>query len=63
MDIIEYLDEEADAKVTFEEEGELGDSVLKFTQSDGPEIRVYPYGIEKLKKVLDFIENNNLIKG
>ena len=30
MDIIEYLDEDCDAKVTFKEIGELGVSVLMF---------------------------------
>ena len=62
MDITEYLDQDCDAKVVFEEEGELGSSVLKFSLSDDTEIRVYPFGIKKLKSLLDLIDFNNLIK-
>ena len=65
MDITEYLDQECDTKVVFEEEGELGSSVLKFSLGDGTvqiEIRVYPFGIKKLKSLLDLIDFNNLIK-
>jgi len=63
MDIKEYLDEEADARATFEEVGELGSSVLKISLIDGVnEVRIYPYGIKKLKELLDFIDKNNLVK-
>lgn len=34
MDITEYLDEDCNAKVTFEEMGELGVSVLTFSLKD-----------------------------
>ena len=62
MDIIEYLDEECDAKITFEEMGELGASVLTFSLEDvETKIRIYPEGIEKLRRLLEFLDENNLI--
>ena len=62
MDITEYLDEDCDAKVTFEEMGELGVSVLTFSLEDiKTEIRIYPDGIKKLQNLLNFIEGSGLI--
>lgn len=61
MDISEWLDEDCDAKATFEENGELGGSVLIFSLSDDTKIRVYPNGIKILTKLLRFIEDNKLI--
>ena len=62
MEISEYLDDDADVKVTFSQLGELGVSILKFTLSDSDtEIRVYPEGIHRLLKILQFIETNNLV--
>ena len=63
MDISEWLDEDCDAKVTFEQVGELGGSVMMFSIEDDMKtnIRVYPDGIRKLKMFLDFIEKNQLI--
>lgn len=62
MDISEWLDEDCDAKVTFEQVGELGGSVMMFSIEDmETKIMVYPDGIRKLKIFLDFIEKNQLI--
>ena len=62
MDIIEYLDEDCDAKVTFEEMGELSVSVLTFSLGGVEQtIRVYPDGIKKLQNLLNFIEGSGLI--
>lgn len=62
MEIIEHLDEEYDAKVTFEEMGELGISVLTFSLEDiETEIRIYPKGIKKLQNLLNFIDGSGLI--
>jgi len=63
MNIIEYLDEDCDAKVTFEEMGELDVSVLTFSLEDvETEIRIYPEGIKKLRIMLNFIEQNMVMK-
>ena len=62
MDIIEYLDEDCDAKVTFEEIGETGESVLIFSLEDVDQtIRVYPDGMRKLLKVLNFVFEHGLV--
>ena len=62
MNITEYLDEDCDAKVTFEEMGETGESVLTFSLHNVDQtIRVYPEGIKKLLKVLNFVYDNNLV--
>lgn len=62
MDISEWLDQECDSKVTFEDVGELGCSVLTFSLEDvETKIRIYPDGILKLKRLLDFIVNHELI--
>ena len=62
MDISEWLDNEYDAKATFQENGELGlGSVLVISLSDDTEIRIYPKGIKKLHDLLDFVNANELI--
>ena len=62
MDITEYLDEDCDAKVTFEEIGELGVSVLTFSLQDIDQtIRVYPDRMRKLLKVLNFVFEHGLV--
>lgn len=62
MNITEYLDEDCDAKVTFEEMGETGESVLSFSLQDIDQtIRVYPDGMRKLLKVLNFIFDQGLV--
>ena len=61
MDITEYLDEDCDAKVKFEKMGELGVSVLTFSLQDIDQtIRVYPDGMRKLLKVLNFVFEHGL---
>ena len=62
MDIIESLDDEGDAKVTFQEIGEMDVSVLEFSLNDNTKIRVYPDGIEKLRRLLKFIDQNGLLR-
>ena len=62
MDIIEYLDEDCDAKVTFEEMGETGESVLTLSLQDIDQtIIVYPDGMRKLLKVLNFVFEHGLV--
>lgn len=62
MNITEYLDEDYDAKVMFEEMGELGVSVLTFSLEDvETKIRIYPEGIKKLQNLLNFIDGSGLI--
>lgn len=62
MNITEYLDEDCDAKVTFEEIGELGESMLTFSLGGIKQcIRIYPNGMKKLLKVLNFVYDNNLV--
>lgn len=64
MDISECLDDECDVKAVFEEIGELGVSVLTISlEGVDTRIRIHPNGIKKLKKMMDFVETNNLIIG
>ena len=63
MDLSEWLDEDCDAKATLQENGEMGlGTVLVISLSDDTEIRIYPKGIEKLHKLLEFARKNDLIK-
>jgi hypothetical protein len=62
MEISEYLDDECDAKVTFEERCELGCSLLIFSlERVETKIRIYPEGIKRLQSFLQFILKNELI--
>jgi len=62
MDISEWLDEDCDVKATVQENGELGlGTVLVISLSDDTEIRIYPKGIEKLHRLLEFADKNDLV--
>lgn len=62
MDIIECLDDEDDGvKVKFEGRGEFDISELTFSVYDVI-ITIYPDGIKKLRRMLELIDLNDLVK-
>ena len=55
MEIKDYLDEDCDTRVVFYNQYEGADGVMEFGNSDDDHlVRIYPEGIYKLQKFIEF---------